>query len=734
MNAIGKSEIRIDAKDKVQGKARYAGDINFPNQLTAKVLFARRPHAIIKNIDLSAALALPGVIDILTAKDVPCNEYGFFPDQPVLCGPGSNMPEADHVRYIGDKVALVIAETKQIAQQALKLIRVTYQDLTIITNPLDAMQPNATLIHPKKETNIIAKQHLIQGDVEKAFQQSAAIVTSEYLTPHQEHAYLEPEAGIAYLDKQDRITVIAAGQWSFEERRQIAHSLIIDPEKVRIIQPAIGGAFGGREDISIQIILALAAQHLAQKGIRRHIKLVWSREESILGHHKRHPFLIRAKWAADNQGYLTAALIEAIADGGAYESSSGEVLKNALEYVTGPYIIPNVHITAISVYTNNMPTGAFRGFGSPQGSFAAELQIAKLAEKLGIDPVEIRLKNTPQEGQSLPIGSPIPPGVSIQQVITTCAEAIQQTPSFQPQPPHVIGEGFACAYKNIGYSYGFPEKCWAKIEIHGGATIEEVILHHIAADVGQGVHTILKQMTAEAVGVPISKVFLNVADTIGKQDSGSVSASRMTFMAGNAIIGAAQAALEKWNDEDRPAIAEFTYHAPPTTAQDPTTGQCTPNVTNGYVAEAVTLQLDPQTGKINILNIICADDVGKAINPQQVEAQIQGALVQATGHTLLENFIQENGIVKTPSFATYLIPTAMDIPENINTIIVEYPDPAGPWGARGVGEVPFCSLPAAIHIALKNATGIWFNQYPLTPEKVLDKLKSHKFHPQLQQE
>jgi CO/xanthine dehydrogenase Mo-binding subunit len=738
MTTIGKSEKRIDAHAKVTGKALYAGDIHYPDLAYAKVLFAGRPHAIIHNIDIYAAESLPGVIAVFTAKDVPVNEYGFTPDQPVLCGPGAEKPYTDRVRFIGDQVALVIADTAEIAAKARSLIRVEYEDLPVISDPLHAMQEDAYVLHPEIGSNIFGEYHIHQGNLEEGFQQADVIVESEYRTPSQEHAFMEPEAGVAYIDDKGRVTVEVAGQWAIEEQRQIAHALGLDQDQVRVIHPVVGGAFGGREDISIQIVLALAVWRLAQRGVHRPVKLVWTREESFLGHHKRHPFIIRTRWGANKDGLITAATVEMIADGGSYESTSNQVIRNALLNVTGPYVIPNVKVAGYVVYTNNIPSGAFRGFGGPQGCFASEIQIDKLAGKLGIDPVEMRLRNAASDDAIMPVGTALPPGVSIREVIKACASASNwrrsdrgwersrinsinnQSASKIGNKSHIrTGVGFACAYKNVGFSFGWHEYCWAKIELHGDREVEHVVLHHLGTEIGQGAHTVFKQMTAEAAGVPLEKVELALADTAGKEDSGSASASRMTFMAGNAILGAVEEAFIKWQDEERPAISEYTYRAPKTSTLAPGSGKCYPNVSYGYVAEAVTLKVDTETGRIRILDVVCADDVGKAINPQQIEGQIEGCIVQGCGHMIQENFVLENGMIKTPSLSTYLIPTIMDIPDQIESIILEYPDPGGPWGARGVGEMPMSPLPAAIAIALQDATGVWFDEYPLTPERVL---------------
>jgi CO/xanthine dehydrogenase Mo-binding subunit len=391
MTVIGKSIQRIDALGKVTGETLYPGDVNLPNQAFMKILFAARPHAIIHSIDTSQADALPGVIAIFTAKDVPVNEYGLiYNDQPVLCGPGSIKPFTDRVRFIGDQVALVIAETEEIAAKGCELIKVVYEDLPVLTDMLAAMKDDAVLLHPDHGSNIFCHYRIRKGDVDSAFARADVIVEGEYHTPAQEHAYLQPEAGICYLDENGRVTIQVAGQWTHEDQMQIAHALNLPLESIRVIYPAIGGAFGGREDMSIQVVLALAVWRLHQNGIDRPIKIIWSREESIIGHHKRHPYIVRERWGATKDGKLIAAEAEVIADGGAYAYTSTKVLGNATLMCTGPYEIPNVKVDSYAVYTNNLPNGAFRGFGGPQGAFAAETQMNRLAEKLNMDPVEIR--------------------------------------------------------------------------------------------------------------------------------------------------------------------------------------------------------------------------------------------------------------------------------------------------------------------------------------------------------
>jgi CO/xanthine dehydrogenase Mo-binding subunit len=541
------------------------------------------------------------------------------------------------------------------------------------------------------------------------------IVEGEYRTPVQEHAYLQPEAGLAYLDEDGHITVKSGGQWTHADREQIAHALGLPDEKVRIIYPAIGGAFGGREDMSVQIVLALAAQKLG-----RPVRIIWSREESIIGHGKRHASVLRAKWGATKEGVLVAAEIEMIGDGGAYMYTTNKVLGNSTITATGPYFIPNVKTDVYGVYTNNVPGAAYRGFGAPQALYMAELQMDKLAEKLDMDPVEFRLKNALRDGLTLGVGTPPPGPVSIPEVIQAAADNFDWSNYKKQDDGHLVrGRGFAAGFKNVGFSFGYQENCWARVEIHGEGEIEQVVLLHASAEVGQGTHTVMTQMAAEAVGVPFEKVTLVTSDSAIMDNPGSVSASRMTFMSGNSIRGAAEIALDKWQNEERPAIGEFKYLAPPTEPFNKETGHSMPNFAYAYAAQAAEVEVDTETGHVHVLRVVAADDLGKAINPDLVEGQIEGAVVQAQGYTTLEDYKTQDGQVLTDQLSTYLIPTIWDIPEKVESVIVEVPDPNGPWGARGVGELPFLPTAAAISAAVHDATGVWYDEFPLTPERIL---------------
>src|SRR5262245_17100786 len=405
---IGESLPRPDALGKVTGAASYPGDLVRPGMLHLKVVFAHRPHARIVSIDTAAALAHSGVVAVLTAADVPFNGYGLIEsDQPALCG--------DKVRFEGDKVALVVAESKAAAAAGAKLVAVTYADLPAVTNARAAMAPSAPLVHEAHGSNILFHMPIRKGDTAKALAEADVVLEDEFSTSWQEHAFLQPEAGVAYLDEQGRVVVETAGQWLHEDRRQIATILGLPEDQVVVRYAAIGGAFGGREDLSIQHLLALAAWKL-----HRPVALVWSREESMIGHHKRHPFIVRCKWGAQRDGTITALEAEVISDGGAYASTSAEVTKVATLFANGCYAVDNISVDGYALYTNNIPCGAFRGFGAPQAQFAAEIMVTRLAQALGIDPIEFRRRNLYREGSLESTQQPLPPGVSVLECLERC--------------------------------------------------------------------------------------------------------------------------------------------------------------------------------------------------------------------------------------------------------------------------------------------------------------------------
>ncbi len=712
---IGTSQPRPDALDKVTGKANYPADLVRPGMLHLQIVFAHRPHARIRSIDAKAALNSPGVVAVLTAADIPHNAFGLIDaDQPVLCN--------DIVRFEGDKVALVVAENKDAAITGAKLVLVDYEDLPGVTNPRAALAPDAPLVHAHLGSNQLLHVPIRKGNVTRAFDEADVILDGEFTTSWQEHAFLQPEAGIAYVDDRNRVIIETAGQWLHEDRRQIAEILQLPEEQVVIRYAAIGGAFGGREDISIQHVLALAAWKL-----RRPCTLVWSREESMIAHHKRHPVNIRCRWGAMKNGRITAVKAEVIADGGAYASTSVEVLKAITLFVSGCYEIPNIVVDGYVAYTNNIPCGAFRGFGAPQAQFASEVMVTRLAQAVGIDPIEMRRRNIYREGSIEPTQQPLPSGVSALAVLERCVEEARKRIGYGTNELHVMtaphvrrGIGIACGIKNVGYSFGYPEQATATVELFGEADLERAIVRVGAADVGQGTHLILRQIAAETLGLSLDKVTMICDDSGEAPNAGSASASRMTLMGGSAVQEAAAEAKRKWGyTDDQHVVVTKQYRPPVTTQLDPTTGASRPNYCYGYAAQAVEVEVNVLTGQVQVLKIISVHDVGRAINWQQVEGQIEGCLAQALGYALLEHFQVRDGHVLTPYFSTYLLPTIRDMPTEIVPVILELADPNGPYGARGMAEMPLIPFAPAIATAIHDAIGVWVTQQPMTPERVL---------------
>ncbi len=717
---VGAPLPRHDALGKVTGATRYPADLIQPSMLQLQVIFSHRVHARILAIDTSAALQYPGVVTVLTAQDVPYNAYGLIEnDQPVLC--------KDKVRFEGDKVALVIAESKEAAIAGAKLVVVTYEDLPAVTDARVAFVKGASLVHEQLGTNRRYHIPLRKGDVAQALAEADIVLEDTFSTSWQEHAFLQPEAGIAYIDEQGRVVVETAGQWLHEDRRQIAAILKLPEECVVVRYAAIGGAFGGREDLSIQHLLALASWKLQQPTA-----LVWTREESMIAHHKRHPISITARWGAKKDGTVTAVEAEVLADGGAYASTSIEVLKAATLFVSGCYEIPNIAVDGYAVYTNNIPSGAFRGFGAPQTQFAGEIMITRLAQELGIDPIDIRRRNIYREGSIEPTHQPLPPGVSALEVLERCVEEARTRWGYGEEQPSLAGHlrrgiGIACGIKNVGYSYGYPEQATATVEIYGVAEMERAVIRAGIADVGQGTHLIMRQIAAETLALPLEKVTIISNDSSETPNSGSVSASRMTYVGGRAVQNAAAAAKEKWSySDDEYVEATVQFRPTPTTPLDLETFSARPNYCYGYSAQAIEVEVNMLTGQVQVLRIISVHDVGKAINIQQVTGQIEGCLAQALGYALMENFQIRNGHVLTSDFNTYLLPTVLDMPTDVTPVVLELADPDGPFGARGMAEMPLIPFAPAVASAIHKATGVWLKQLPMTPERVLGAIRLSK--------
>ncbi len=733
--SVGYDSVRFDAIAKVDGTARFPADDVPPDALYAHVVFSNEAHARMMSISTERAAAVEGVVAVITAKDVPVNEYGLTkPDQPVLVGLGdtgrSNVA-SDVSRWEADHVAVIVAEAQETAKAAAQRLDIEWERLPLV-DTIEAARTDNVLVHPEDGTNIYHGLRIRKGDVHAGWAAADVVIEGTYHLPHQEHAFLQVESATGWIDEAGRVTVRTSGQWVHEDRQQIAHALDLPEDDVRVVYAAMGGAFGGKEDMSLQIVMALAAQVVHRMGIDRPVHCRWSREESIIGHHKRHRATINHRLGATKDGKITAVEADVWLDAGAYNYTSNKVLGNAHLSVAGAYVVPNARIDSRCVYTTSVPGGAFRGFGGPQGAFVAETQMNKLATALGIDPIELRRLNMLRDGSEGITQAVMPPGVTLPEVIEACAEAAAQPlarsefASIASLPPATAdlctGRGFASGFKNVGFSFGFPERCEAEIRLYGdegddAPTSAEVF--HSGADLGQGAHQAFRQMTAEATGVPLEHVTGTFSDSAVTRNSGSASASRMTFMAGNSILGAAEEAEKAWREGERPAIGVFRYTPPPTDVLDPETGVGQPNFAYGYMAQAVDVTVDIGTGIIRVDRVVSSHDVGKAINPRLVRGQIEGAVVQAHGYVLSEDLQMSDGQITNPRLSSYLIPGIGDIPEEIQSVILELADPRGPWGARGMAEMPYITYAPAVVAALHDATGVWFDRFPLTPSIVL---------------
>lgn len=722
---VGQPLSRLDALAKVTGRALFPGDLNFPGMLHAKVLFSSEPHALIKRIDTSKAEHVPGVVRVLTYRDVPVNEYGIYIyDQAVLA--------RKKVRSVGDPVALVIAENPDAAEEARDLIEVEYEPLPGVFDPIEALKPSAPLVHEEQGSNLLKEYFLNHGDVDQALRSADVVLELNLSTPFNEHAYLQPEAAVGLIDEEGRVTVYVASQWIHDDIRQIAHALALPEDRVREVLMEAGGTFGGREDISLQILAALAAYRTGKP-----VKLVYTREESIRGHGKRHPFYMKGKIGVTREGRVIAMDIDLTSDAGAYASTSIVVLANAVSYANGPYDVPNVRVRGRTVYTNNIMTMAMRGFGSAQVPMIYEGLIDEACRALKMDPVEFRLKNLLDEGSILPTGYPVTPGVGIKETLRRAAlEAGWKhedgrwiaPPRKEHEKGKLWGRGVACVYKNVGYSFGFDDHAHVILEAQVSASgkIEELKVKVGSTDSGQGIRTALCQIAAEATGVPFEAVSFVQPDTSLVKSGGSNSASRSVFVTGRAILEAAQELKRQIAEGKRGLIrGEFLYRTQtvrPTTPFGPD-GKCIPHQSYGYTTNIVELEVDPDLGTVEVKSVIGATDLGKAINPDIVEGQIGGGVLMGISYALMEEFVLEQGRIKTPNFSTYIIPTAKDTPGEVKPIIVEVPDPAGPFGAKGVGEMTMIGVAPAILNALRDATSVRFTRIPVLPEAIKKALR-----------
>jgi xanthine dehydrogenase D subunit len=717
---IGESVRRIDGVPKVKGAFAYGSDLWHEDMLWGHTLRSPHPHARIRSIDIAEAVASPGVHAVLLAGDVPGKgTYGLeFSDQPVLA--------AERVRYQGEPVAIVAAEHPELARRAAHRIAVEYQALEPVTDMEQALQPEAARVHDFG--NVLRHVRIVHGDPEAA---ADVWVDGYYETGMQDQAPLGPEGGLAVPAEDGGIDLYVSTQWLHVDRQQLAPCLALPEEKVRVFLAGVGGAFGAREDVSMQIHACMLALYTG-----RPVKMSYGREESFFGHVHRHPTRIWMRTGASGDGKLMNVRIRLLIDGGAYASSSAAVIGNASTFAAGPYEVPNALIEGTCVYTNNPPCGAMRGFGAVQACFAHEAQMDKLARLLDMDPVETRLKNAVRTGSILPTGQVIHGAAPVREVIERCAAV--------PLPPEEAagrrdpialpggvagnvgrgegirrGVGFALGYKNIAYSEGFDDSSEARVIVSRGVDGEPLAeIHCAGAEVGQGLHTVLAQIAREELG--IENVLIHPADTfVGS--SGSSSASRQTMMSGGAVQLACRAVKEELDARggtiDQPVSETRTYHHRQTQQLDEN-GQGDVHVTFAFAAERAVVEVDTDLGLVRVVQIAAAQDVGRAINPQGVHGQIEGGTAQGLGLALMEEIQLKDGVVKNASFTDYLIPTILDMPPVVSEL-VEEPEPGAPYGVKGVGEPSTIVSPAAIVAALRDATGRDLNRIPVKPDDLV---------------
>jgi xanthine dehydrogenase D subunit len=752
---IGKSLERIDALDKATGAIKYMSDLSFPGMLYGKVLRARYPHAKILSIDVSKATILPGVVAVVTSEDVPgVNGFGIVvPDMPVLC--------KDKVRYIGDAVAAVAAESEKIAEEAIGLIDVEYEPLPIVDDPLKALEPDSPKVH--EEGNIQLHTEITRGNIQEAFDDADLIVENTYHTGRQEHAFLETESGVAFIDEQGNLNMYAGSQYPQRDQLQLARCLSLNPKKIRVLSYPVGGAFGGKDELTIQPILGL----LAIKT-KRPVKMSLSREESIISYWKRHPYIIHYKTGVKKDGTLVAVEVKIIQDKGAYSSLGGPILNLAVEHAAGPYRIDNLHIDGYAVFTNNGVGGAFRGFGVPQVTFACETQMDIVAEKLGIDPIELRKKNALRKGDLAPIGNRLTTSVGTLQVL----DAIQQSDIWKnrnnlksttdPKKPWLRrGVGVALTYQGTGLGVGLPDYGGAILSMRedGGFTVGVGTV-----DYGQGIGTSYAAIVAEEMDVDIKNVKVILGDSLLSADSGPTSASRGVYTGGRAsiiaadkmkgllikkasiILGEEESNLDfgvgyifaKANPKKFVTYIELAKHfieiygklpvtegyfLMPTADIEIKNAFGLPHHIFAFSAHVAYVEVNTLTGEVSVLKGAEAVDGGIVINKQGYEAQVEGGFVMGMGYGLTEDVIIEKGIVKNPNFSTYIIPSIKDAPVEIETIPVIDSEETGPFHSKGIAETVMVATAPAITSAIHDAVGIRIFKIPATSESLYRAMK-----------
>ena len=744
---IGKKVTQVLSKEKVTGKIKYPSDQYSENLIWGKVLRSKYPHALIKKIDISKALKLNGVVAVLTYKDIPgLNGFGIaIQDQPVLC--------YDKVRYIGDAVALVACETKELLDKAIDLIEVDYEPLPVVEDPLKALEKDSPKVH--ENGNIHLHTKIDKGDIEKGFKEADLIIENEYRTGRQEHAYLETESGFAFYDEdEDLLTIFCGGQYPFRDQIQIARVLAIDPRKIRVIDEPMGGGFGGKDEITTQIHLALLAYHT-----KRPVKMEIERDESIVFSWKKHPMILRYKTGVKKDGTLTSNEIYIYADTGAYASLGGPIVNLAVEHSCGPYRVPNTHIEGFCIYTNNGVSGAFRGFEVNQVTFAMESQMDEIAEKLNMDPVFLRRKNILKKGDETGIGSKIETSIGLKKIL----DEIEKHPLYKDREKIKIdnskykkyGVGIAISYQGTGLGVGLPDygACWIEMRRDGGFNV-----YSGSVEIGQQMKTTLKLIALEALKISDEdKVFIITGDTSITPDCGTTTASGATYRSRRAIEIASKKMIDilkkevneifniptdeikiedgifkNLNDEKITTyedLAEILYdkrRLPKTeghfnfpTSKTKIPGAFgLPHYIFSFSGAIALVEVNILTGKTNLIKAVNLIDGGRVINKIGFEGQSEGGIVMGMGYALMEDVIIKNGEFLVKNFSTYLIPTSMDSPYQIETIPIESFEELGPYGSKGIGETTMVPIAPAITNAIFNATGKRIKQTPATPERV----------------
>lgn len=738
---IGKPIPRKDAGAKVRGEARYVDDLSLPEMVHVKVLRSPHPHARIRSIDASRARVYPGVVAILTAREIPgLNSIGpIIKDQPILC--------SDVVRYVGDAVALAAAETEAGAEAALSCIQVDYEELTPVLDPLRAMEPGAPLVQPKG--NIGTHFKVRRGDVEKAFREAKVIIEKRLSTQRIEHAYMEPEAALAAPDFEGGMSIWSSTQYPHRDREEVARMLGIPQSQVRVRQMTTGGGFGGKLTPHAQCYAALVAWKT-----RRPAKLRYQRDESLIASYKRHPCIMDLKLAADGAGRLLAIEATIVGDTGAYLLEGRSVLTKSTTHISGPYYIPNIKADGYAVYTNTVPCGAMRGYGVPQVAFALESLMDELAARLGLDPIELRMRNALDTTLPTATGQVLRASVPFKEMLGRAKIAAESFRSLLAPAPEgkARGVGVGCSTRSIG-SIRTPSRSTAVVSLNRDGSVTVACGH---VDIGQGSDIMMAQVAAEELGVDIDRIQIVTNDTAVSPDCESTSASRVTYLSGNAIrLAAAKVRAQVLelaakalacppqdlrfmngvvlHREQGMSLADLfsrqTFHTitavadfiPETSPLDPETGQGSPAGTYSFNVHVAVVEVDRETGQTRILRYVTFNDAGRIINPLVAEGQVHGGVVMGIGYALSEEVKIDQGVANA-SFATYLLPTAFDIPKEIGVEIIEDPEPTGPFGAKGFAEGSTDPVAAAIANAVSSAIGLRITSLPMTGEKIYDLL------------